>query len=221
MKADIMHTILVVDDEKVIRDGCSRLLSREGYTVLTAVNGQEALEMLATEPVDLILCDLVMPVMGAFEVLEEVKIKHPELPLIIITGHGTVSNAVEAMKNGAYDFITKPFRADHMALVIKRASGEANPGASGPGAARSSGPESVRSRHGKKPHQVHHQLHGGRRSGDQSRARNCSAQSRSDEAARSSSFLRRPHGAVAPVCPDKDLEEGLSTILNTDPRKPA
>jgi two-component system, OmpR family, phosphate regulon sensor histidine kinase PhoR len=121
MQTDIVHTILVVDDEKVIRDGCSRLLSREGYRVLTAVNGQEALGMLATEPVNLILCDLVMPVMGAFEVLEEVKVKHPELPLIIITGHGTVSNAVEAMKKGAYDFITKPFRADHMSLVIKRA----------------------------------------------------------------------------------------------------
>lgn len=121
MNADTVHTILLVDDEKVIRDGCSRLLSREGYAVLTAVNGQEALETLAKEPVDLILCDLVMPVMGAFEVLEEVKVKHPELPLIIITGHGTVSNAVEAMKMGAYDFITKPFRADHMSLVIKRA----------------------------------------------------------------------------------------------------
>jgi len=121
MNAELMHTILVVDDEKVIRDGCSRLLNREGYRVLTAVNGQEALEMLTREPVDLILCDLVMPVMGAFEVLEEVKSKYPEVPLIIITGHGTVSNAVEAMKKGAYDFITKPFRADHMALVLKRA----------------------------------------------------------------------------------------------------
>lgn len=121
MKADTMQTILVVDDEKVIRDGCSRLLSREGYGVLTAVNGQEALETLARETVHLILCDLVMPVMGAFEVLEEVKVKYPDLPFIIITGHGTVSNAVEAMKMGAYDFITKPFRADHMALVLKRA----------------------------------------------------------------------------------------------------
>jgi two-component system, OmpR family, phosphate regulon sensor histidine kinase PhoR len=121
MKADIMHTVLVVDDEKVIRDGCSRLLSREGYSVLTAANGQEALELLTTEPVDLMLCDLVMPVMGALEVLEEVRAKYPELPLIVITGHGTVSNAVEAMKKGAYDFITKPFRADHMALILRRA----------------------------------------------------------------------------------------------------
>jgi PAS domain S-box-containing protein len=116
-----MHTILVVDDEKVIRDGCSRLLDLEGYKVLTATNGQEAVDLVAREPLDLILCDLVMPLMGAFEVLEEVKASHPDLPLIVITGHGTVANAVEAMKKGAYDFITKPFRADHLVLIVKRA----------------------------------------------------------------------------------------------------
>jgi signal transduction histidine kinase len=69
----------------------------------------------------LILCDLVMPVMGAFEVLEEVGVKYPDLPLIIITGHGTVANAVEAMQKGAFDFVTKPFRADHLILIVKRA----------------------------------------------------------------------------------------------------
>lgn len=116
-----MYTVLVVDDEKVIRDGCSRLLGREGYHILTAENGLEALNLLTREAVDVILCDLVMPVLGAFEVLEEVKSTHPDLPLIIITGHGTVANAVEAMKKGAYDFITKPFRADHLALVLNRA----------------------------------------------------------------------------------------------------
>lgn len=116
-----MYTVLVVDDEKVIREGCSRLLVQEGYKVLAAANGREALDVVASEPLDLILCDLVMPVMGAFEVLEEVKANHPDLPLIIFTGHGTISNAVEAMKRGAYDFITKPFRADHLCLVAKRA----------------------------------------------------------------------------------------------------
>jgi two-component system, OmpR family, phosphate regulon sensor histidine kinase PhoR len=116
-----MHTVLVVDDEKVIRDGCNRLLSREGYRVVTAVNGREALDLLSNEPIDLVLCDLVMPVMGAFEVLEEVKANYPDLPLIVITGHGTVANAVEAMKKGAYDFITKPFRADHLVLIVARA----------------------------------------------------------------------------------------------------
>ena len=116
-----MPTVLVVDDEKVIRDGCSRLLGLEGYKVLTAANGREALDLLTTEPTDVVLCDLVMPVMGAFEVLEALKASNPDLPLIVITGHGTVANAVEAMKKGAYDFITKPFRADHLALIVGRA----------------------------------------------------------------------------------------------------
>ena len=120
-RVDSMQTVLVVDDERVIRDGCSRLLAPEGYRVLTAENGREALDLLSTESPDLILCDLVMPVMGALEVLEEVKANYPDLPLIIITGHGTVANAVEAMQKGAYDFVTKPFRADHLMLIVKRA----------------------------------------------------------------------------------------------------
>jgi two-component system phosphate regulon sensor histidine kinase PhoR len=116
-----MDTILVVDDEKVIRDGCRRFLSAEGFQVLTAENGQEALEVLGREPVNVILCDLMMPVMGAIEVLDEITVRCPEVPLIIITGHGTVANAVECMKKGAYDFVTKPFRPDHLTLVVRRA----------------------------------------------------------------------------------------------------
>jgi two-component system, OmpR family, phosphate regulon sensor histidine kinase PhoR len=116
-----MDTVLIVDDEKVIRDGCSRLLVAEGYKVLTAANGREALDVVASGTPDLILCDLMMPVMGAFEVLEEIKHGYSDLPLIVITGHGTIANAVEAMKKGAYDFITKPFRADHLILIVKRA----------------------------------------------------------------------------------------------------
>ncbi|NTU48406.1 MAG: response regulator, partial [Syntrophobacteraceae bacterium] len=65
-KADPVQTVLVVDDEKVIRDGCSRLLRLEGYRVVTAVNGREALDVLSAEPTDVVLCDLVRPVMGAF-----------------------------------------------------------------------------------------------------------------------------------------------------------
>lgn len=116
-----MQTILVVDDEKVIRDGCCRLLGIEGYRVLTAENGRDALDLLSAEKIDLVLCDLVMPVMGAFEVLEKVNSDYPDLPLIIITGHGTVATAVDAMKLGACDFVTKPFRADHLVLIAKRA----------------------------------------------------------------------------------------------------
>ncbi|MGA3115229.1 MAG: response regulator [Syntrophobacteraceae bacterium] len=116
-----MQTVLVVDDERVIREGCRRLLAPEGFEVLTAENGREALDLLLTHSPDVILCDLLMPVMGAFEVIEEVRVKYPDLPLIVITGHGTVATAVEAMRKGAYDFITKPFAADHLILIIKRA----------------------------------------------------------------------------------------------------
>ncbi len=115
------YTVLVVDDEKVIRDGCALTLKPEGYLVATAENGQKALEVLARETVHVVLCDLKMPVMGALEVLEEMGAKYPHIPVIIITGHGTVDDAVECMKKGAYDFVTKPFRLDHLTLCVRRA----------------------------------------------------------------------------------------------------
>ena len=114
-------TVLVVDDEKVIRDGCTLLLQPEGYVVATAADGREALDLMRIQPVDVVLCDLKMPRMGALEVLEEAGRLHPDVPIIIITGHGTVADAVECMKKGAYDFVTKPFRADHLTLCVKRA----------------------------------------------------------------------------------------------------
>jgi two-component system phosphate regulon sensor histidine kinase PhoR len=114
-------TALVVDDEKVIRDGCCRILSLEGFRVLTAANGREALEVLAAQPVNIILCDLKMPVMGAVEVLEETALRYPNVPVIIITGHGTLDSALECMRKGASDFITKPFRAEHLVMVTRRA----------------------------------------------------------------------------------------------------
>jgi len=83
-------TVLVIDDEKVIRDGCIRILGLEGFQVLTAVNGQDALEVLDRQAANVILCDLKMPVMGAIEVLEAVGERCPDVPVIIITGHGTV-----------------------------------------------------------------------------------------------------------------------------------
>ena len=113
--------VLVVDDEKVIRDGCTLLLQPEGYRVVTAANGREALDLMGAEPVNVVLCDLKMPVMGALEVLDEASSLYPDVPIIIITGHGTVADAVECMKKGAYDFVTKPFRVDHLTLSIKRA----------------------------------------------------------------------------------------------------
>jgi DNA-binding NtrC family response regulator len=114
-----MQTVIVVDDEKVIREGLKRLLSSEGYRVLTAENGRDALDLIRCESIDVVLCDLKMPVMDAVEVLEAVKKTYPDLPVIVITGQGTIENAAECMKKGAYDFVTKPFRTDFVLSVVK------------------------------------------------------------------------------------------------------
>ncbi len=113
--------ILVVDDERVVREGCQRVLSGKGFEVLTAENGQAALDVLAREPIGIILLDLKMPVMSGEELLEKTSELYPGIPVIIITGHGTIDTAVECMKQGAYDFITKPFQLEQFLLTINRA----------------------------------------------------------------------------------------------------
>lgn len=113
--------ILLVDDEERLRDTCSRLLTGRGYDVTTAENGQVALEILANVSLDLILLDLKMPVMGGEEALEIIAKKHSDIPVIIITGHGTIDTAIECMRKGAYDFITKPFDIEQLLLTIERA----------------------------------------------------------------------------------------------------
>jgi len=114
--------VLVVDDEKVVREGCQRVLAGKGYEVVSAENGQKAMDILKTDKIDIILLDLKMPVMSGEEVLEKVRNQYPDIPVIIITGHGTVDTAVECMKKGAYDFITKPFQVDQFLLTVNRAS---------------------------------------------------------------------------------------------------
>lgn len=113
--------ILFVDDEERLRQTCQRLLINRGYDVVTAENGQVALEMLGQEPFDLIILDLKMPVMGGEEVLGISRQRYPDIPVIIVTGHGTMTSAVACMKKGAYDIITKPFDLDRILPVIKRA----------------------------------------------------------------------------------------------------
>ncbi len=113
--------ILLVDDEAMIRESSRRLLSARGFQVLEAENGQAALDVLSKSLIDIILLDLKMPVMGGEEFLRVIRASHPDIPVIIITGHGTLDTAVECMKKGAYDFITKPFEIDHFLLTIDKA----------------------------------------------------------------------------------------------------
>ncbi len=114
--------ILVVDDEKGIREGCRRILMSEGYTVDLAENGKEGLKVIKTKPFDLILVDLMMPVMGGLDMMEEARQYDPELIMIVITGFATIETAVEAMKHGAYDYMPKPFSPDQLMAVVKPGS---------------------------------------------------------------------------------------------------
>ncbi len=114
-------TILVVDDEPELCQALSRLLTRHGYQALTAGNGEEALEVLRKEQVPLVLSDLMMPRMNGVELLKAAKIVSPATEMVIVTGHGTIETAVEAMKMGAYDFIEKPFTASTTLKVVRKA----------------------------------------------------------------------------------------------------
>lgn len=114
-------SILVVDDERDIRDASERILTRMGFHVLKAKRGDEAVDLLPTEKISMVLLDLKMPGMDGMEVLKHVRAHDPEILVIIITGYATVDTAIEAMKRGAYDFIPKPFEPDHLRAVINRA----------------------------------------------------------------------------------------------------
>ncbi len=114
-------TILIIDDEKNIREGLAMALEDEGYEILTAENGKVGLTIAQEEEVDLVITDLKMPEVSGEEVIKQVISKTPGVPVIVLTGHGTVETAVEAMRLGAYDFLTKPLDLDRLSLLVKRA----------------------------------------------------------------------------------------------------
>jgi len=117
----ISGTILIADDDPDIRDILKDTLSSLGARTLSAASGQECLDRAAAGAPDLILLDIEMPVRNGLEVLKELRQRGSETTVIMITAYGTIDRAVEAMKEGAYDFITKPFDLDHMALVAEKA----------------------------------------------------------------------------------------------------
>jgi DNA-binding NtrC family response regulator len=115
--------VLVVDDEKNIREGLGRALELDGYEVHLAADGEDALVMVQKGGIDLVITDLKMPQMNGEELLKTIASKYPSIPVIVLTGHGTIENAVNAMRMGAYDFITKPINLDHLSMLVKRALG--------------------------------------------------------------------------------------------------
>ncbi|MDT8443135.1 MAG: sigma-54 dependent transcriptional regulator [Desulfuromonadales bacterium] len=116
-----IERILVADDDAVIREGLRRILSAEGYEVETVSNGRAALERLDQQRFKLLVTDLKMPGMSGLEVLHALRSCQPELPVILITGYAAIDNAVEAMKNGATDYISKPFANEEIVSKVKNA----------------------------------------------------------------------------------------------------
>lgn len=119
------RNVLVVDDEPHMRRVLEIMLRKAGHTVFAAGNGREALEMLRDNPVDLVITDMRMPEMGGIELLIQLRRDGIEVPVIIITAHGSIESAVEAMKYGASDYILRPFDIDALELAIARVLNEA------------------------------------------------------------------------------------------------
>ncbi|HXG50367.1 MAG TPA: sigma-54 dependent transcriptional regulator [candidate division Zixibacteria bacterium] len=116
------HRLLLVDDEPLNLDLLEQELSPHGYEIEKAANGPAALRRIAESAPDLVLLDYQMPGMNGIDVVKEIRRQGKDLPVIMITAYGSIERAVEAMKAGADDFVTKPFDPDHLALVIKKAT---------------------------------------------------------------------------------------------------
>ena len=117
-----MSKILVIDDEKGIRNSLKDIFQYEGHTVILAEHGMEGIVAAKTEKPDVVFCDIKMPKMDGLEVLERIKEFSPDTPIIMISGHGTIDNAVEAIRKGAYDFIEKPLDLNRLLVTIKNAT---------------------------------------------------------------------------------------------------
>jgi DNA-binding NtrC family response regulator len=117
-----MARILVIDDEKGIRNTLKEVLEYEGHQVDVAGNGPEGLELFRGSNYDIVLCDIKMPEMDGIEVLEKLNAYSPDAPVIMISGHGNIDTAVEAIKKGAYDFIEKPLDLNRLLVTMRNAT---------------------------------------------------------------------------------------------------
>src|SRR6476660_2959769 len=114
-------SILVVDDEDIMREILEKLLTREGYHVRVAASGEEGLELAKSFPFDAVIVDVMMPGMDGLTLLEELKKLDEELPTLMVTAFASVETAIAAMKRGAFDYITKPFKNDEVLIVVRNA----------------------------------------------------------------------------------------------------
>ncbi|MCL2271712.1 MAG: sigma-54 dependent transcriptional regulator [Treponema sp.] len=113
--------LLVIDDEKNIREGLAESLAGDGYDIVCAENGDEGWKIFSGGDIDLVITDLKMPGFSGEEIMRRILSREPGFPVIILTGHGTIEQAVNAMRDGAWDFLSKPVDLDHLSLKVKRA----------------------------------------------------------------------------------------------------
>src|SRR5580704_663702 len=113
--------VLIVDDEPNLRKILSAQLTRDGYDVMIAEDGAQGLSMLREHHIDMVITDLKMPKVDGMTLLKEALREDPELPVVMITAHGTVDTAVEALKSGAFDYLTKPFDKDEVRQIVAKA----------------------------------------------------------------------------------------------------
>ncbi|MBW2193297.1 MAG: sigma-54-dependent Fis family transcriptional regulator, partial [Deltaproteobacteria bacterium] len=112
--------ILIVDDELVMRESLAGWLERDGHETATAASGQEALKKLKSSKYDILLLDIQMEGLSGLDVLRHVKEDDPDVAVVMITAYGSISTAIEAMKNGAYDYLLKPFDPDALGVLIDK-----------------------------------------------------------------------------------------------------
>lgn len=121
-----MSNILIIDDEKAIRKTLSEILSYEGYKIEEAGDGEEGLKKFKEKAYDVVLCDIKMPKLDGIEFLDKAREANPDVPVIMISGHGTIETAVEAVKKGAYDYISKPPDLNRLLITIRNAMDKNN-----------------------------------------------------------------------------------------------
>jgi two-component system, NtrC family, nitrogen regulation response regulator NtrX len=121
-----MSNILIIDDEKAIRKTLTEILSYEGYKIEEAGDGEEGLKKFREKAYDVVLCDIKMPKLDGLEFLDKAREVNPDVPVIMISGHGTIETAVEAVKKGAYDYISKPPDLNRLLITIRNAMDKTN-----------------------------------------------------------------------------------------------
>jgi len=114
-------TILVVDDELMMRNLLEKILIRDGYNVITAENGQDALEVLNKDKIDIVISDMKMPEMNGFDLLKIIKNEYPRIGMIMMTAYGDTYTVKDALLLGADEYITKPFKSFEVSMIVERA----------------------------------------------------------------------------------------------------